>query len=299
MQSLDEVKARVSIEDLVRQTGQEPTYRRNLHCPFHEDSSPSLHIYQDGGWKCFGCGKHGDTLDWLGYALYGDQYDPASHLRDVIDHVGELGVKPLPTTTRAQVARPKVATRELGDLAASYHRSLTSAARAYWQGRGLEPETVARFGLGWDALSERYTIPAVYRGLCFGIKKRASKDGGEKYIQQAGSRVGLFNSDVLNTTDYCVICEGEIDCMTLDQAGLPAVSSTGGASTFRPQWARFFAHCKDVFVCFDNDDAGTNGALAVRALMPRARLVKVPDGYKDINEWALGGGNVGVLLGAA
>lgn len=295
MQSLDEVKARVSIEELVRQTGQEPTYRRNLHCPFHADSTPSLHIYEDGGWTCFGCGKHGDSLDFLGYLLFGDGYDPALHLRDVIDHVGALEIRPLPV--RAAIERPKVAARELGELAASYHRNLTNAARAYWQSRGLDAETITRFMLGWDAMSERYTIPATYRGLCFGIKKRASKPAGEKYIQQAGGRVGLFNSDVLNATDYCVICEGEIDCMTLDQEGVPAVSSTGGASTFRAHWARFFAHCKHVFVCFDNDEAGRLGALHVRGIMPRARLVAVPDGYKDINEWALAGGAVARLLG--
>lgn len=29
-------------------------------CPFHEDKDPSLVIFPDG-WKCFGCGEHGDA----------------------------------------------------------------------------------------------------------------------------------------------------------------------------------------------------------------------------------------------
>ncbi|NLU26380.1 MAG: hypothetical protein GXX00_04380 [Hungateiclostridium thermocellum] len=31
-------------------------------CPFHADRNPSLVIYRDG-FKCFGCGKHGDAID--------------------------------------------------------------------------------------------------------------------------------------------------------------------------------------------------------------------------------------------
>ncbi|MEO6248907.1 MAG: CHC2 zinc finger domain-containing protein [Sphingomicrobium sp.] len=35
-------------------------------CPFHEDRSPSLTIF-DGGqrYHCFGCGASGDVLDWM------------------------------------------------------------------------------------------------------------------------------------------------------------------------------------------------------------------------------------------
>jgi DNA polymerase bacteriophage-type len=33
-------------------------------CPFHDDSTPSLKIYDDH-YHCFGCGAHGDRIDWL------------------------------------------------------------------------------------------------------------------------------------------------------------------------------------------------------------------------------------------
>ena len=42
----------------------EPLVDGNLHCPFHADSTPSLHIYPDH-FHCFGCGAHGDHVDWL------------------------------------------------------------------------------------------------------------------------------------------------------------------------------------------------------------------------------------------
>jgi len=41
-------------------------------CPFHEDGTPSLHVYDDParGWACFGCGLGGTIID-MGAALYG------------------------------------------------------------------------------------------------------------------------------------------------------------------------------------------------------------------------------------
>ena len=35
-----------------------------IHCPFHDDLEPSLKIYDDH-YHCFGCGAHGNAVDWL------------------------------------------------------------------------------------------------------------------------------------------------------------------------------------------------------------------------------------------
>ena len=34
-------------------------------CPFHPDRSPSLVLYPDQTYHCFGCGQHGDVLDYV------------------------------------------------------------------------------------------------------------------------------------------------------------------------------------------------------------------------------------------
>lgn len=38
-------------------------------CPFHEDRDPSLYFFPDGGWRCFGCGAHGDAVDLVARVL--------------------------------------------------------------------------------------------------------------------------------------------------------------------------------------------------------------------------------------
>jgi CHC2 zinc finger/Toprim domain len=42
----------------------EPLVNDKVCCPFHDDSTPSCHIYSDH-FHCFGCGAHGDAIDWL------------------------------------------------------------------------------------------------------------------------------------------------------------------------------------------------------------------------------------------
>jgi len=36
-----------------------------VSCPFHEDRTPSLHVYETpaGGWYCFGCGRGTSVYD--------------------------------------------------------------------------------------------------------------------------------------------------------------------------------------------------------------------------------------------
>jgi hypothetical protein len=58
-----------------------------LHCLFHDDRSPSLHVYPDAGrgWYCFGCGRGGSIFD-LAALLSGRE----THGRDFIQLRREL-----------------------------------------------------------------------------------------------------------------------------------------------------------------------------------------------------------------
>jgi DNA primase len=40
--------------------------RQKINCPFHKERTPSLVIYRDGSFYCFGCAKHGsNAIDFL------------------------------------------------------------------------------------------------------------------------------------------------------------------------------------------------------------------------------------------
>lgn len=40
--------------------------RRNISCPFHEDKTPSFHVYEEGAnFRCYSCGSYGDAIDFF------------------------------------------------------------------------------------------------------------------------------------------------------------------------------------------------------------------------------------------
>ena len=266
-----------------RMTGQQ-IVKHKIKAPWRYEDTPSVHIYDDGSWWDYGAGIGGDVLDFVGYCIHGISYAPSVHFTEVVDMLGGLDIKPLPAqTTRPAPPKPKLTL----SMAAvhEWHDTMPAARRWYWTQRGLTDETIDRFLLGWDG--RRYTIPAVYRGIPFGVKRRQSDvDDGipAKYVSLTGSRVGIFNADTLWTAHEVVICEGEIDAMLLCQVGYNAVSSTGGAGTWKPEWAKFFAGVQRITILYDNDAAGRNGALKVRATLARARIATYPDGIKDAGE---------------
>jgi DNA polymerase family A/CHC2 zinc finger/Toprim domain len=59
-ETLERRLARIPLADLIG----EPPINGKIGCPFHEDDTPSLHVYRDH-YHCFGCGAHGGHLDWL------------------------------------------------------------------------------------------------------------------------------------------------------------------------------------------------------------------------------------------
>jgi DNA polymerase I-like protein with 3'-5' exonuclease and polymerase domains len=59
-ETLEQRLAAIPLADLI---GEQPVNGK-IVCPFHEDDTPSLHIYRDH-YHCFGCGAHGGHLDWL------------------------------------------------------------------------------------------------------------------------------------------------------------------------------------------------------------------------------------------
>ena len=65
---LEAIPPPVYVEQL---TGQRVGRSGKVRCPFHEDRTPSLHVYDDPGrgWFCFGCGRGGSIFD-LAAALW-------------------------------------------------------------------------------------------------------------------------------------------------------------------------------------------------------------------------------------
>lgn len=281
---IDAIKRANPLESVVeRMTGQR-IVKHKIRAPWRQDDTPSVHIYDDGKWHDFGTGMHGDVLDFVGHCIHGVSYRPEIHFTEVVDLLGGIDIAPLPAVTNKPKPPKPQLTLSMADVQ-TWHDTMPAQRRWYWQQRGLADKTIDRFLLGWDGA--RYTIPATYRNIVFGVKRRQSDiDDGvpAKYVSITGSRSGIFNADCLWTAHDVIICEGEIDAMLITQAGYNACTSTAGAGTWKPEWANLFAGVQRIYILYDNDAAGREGALKVRSTLARGRIVTYPDGVKDAGE---------------
>lgn len=111
---------------------------------------------------------------------------------------------------------------------------------------------------------------------------------GPKYTYDSGSSSSLFNVHTIAEVrgEPIFITEGELDAVLLNSFKLNAVSSTGGAGTFREDWVQYFVN-NDTYICFDRDEAGVRGALRVQALIPSAKIIFLPEmkGGKDVTDY--------------
>jgi DNA primase len=170
--------------------------------------------------------------------------------------------------------------RPAQELAAKYHGELPQRIRSYLNRRGIPDRTIDTFLLGWNG--SRITIPIFGRDADLVLFKLAKdpddQSSSPKMLTPPGASAELYGWDrVLAKPDRIIICEGEFDRLVLESRGFAAVTSTGGAGTFRAEWAEALKEIPGVYVCFDNDIPGRSGVARVARLIPHARVVCLPD----------------------
>lgn len=153
-QFLEELRRRVSITDVVGRRVR--LNRRGLQatglCPFHNEKSPSFHVYEgpdEPHYHCFGCGAHGDVITFV-METEGLQF------RDAVEKLaGEAGLEiPRDSPEARERAERQDTLAGVMELSARFFEAQLggSAGRAgleYLRGRGLTPDTIKRFRLGF------------------------------------------------------------------------------------------------------------------------------------------------------
>ena len=67
MNTAEEIRQRVTMQDVLVKYGMQTGRGGFLHCPFHSgDHTASLKVYNGGrGWHCYGCGRGGSVIDFV------------------------------------------------------------------------------------------------------------------------------------------------------------------------------------------------------------------------------------------
>jgi len=246
-------------------------------CPFHQEKTPSFSVSNDKGiYKCFGCGKTGDVIQFIMEHKSKSYYQAITFLAD--KYKIELDLK------------KKVYDRPVQRLT-----KLSETTIKYFESRGISNNTLLRFNVTesneWMPKAQKEVT-----AICFNyyrdeelinIKYRA-KDKDFKLAKNA--ELIFYNIDAIKDTTTAIIVEGEIDALTLYECGhYNVVSVPNGAGNnlqYLDNCYQYFENKTKVIIATDNDEPGNNicEELARRIGKEKCYKVLYPDDCKDIND---------------
>lgn len=118
------------------------------------------------------------------------------------------------------------------------------------------------------------------------IRFRRLDDSKPKYLTVAGDRPRLYNTmSLLKQSPIIAITEGEIDCVSAEACGIPAVG-VAGVQTWQKHFREPFLGYREVFVLADGDEPGLKFAEDVAQSLPNAKVIPSPPGM-DVNSFVL------------
>jgi len=152
--------------------------------------------------------------------------------------------------------------------------------------RGISNAIISESNLSWDGA--RIVIPICDPAGNFLFNKYRRDPASvesPKYTYDKGATSELYRAHLIHDAVTVIITEGELDALRLATLGYAAVSTTGGAGTFKNEWLPLLVG-KNVYVCYDNDEAGMKGAVKVLTKIP-AWLIMLPHEreVKDITDF--------------
>ena len=302
-------------------------------CPFHNEKTPSFHVHQDRGFfYCFGCQARGDVFDFVMRTRSLEFFEalhflgqragieveinaPRDRRRRDLFEINRIGAeffrthlkgKPLEYLQGRGLSADTISSFELGYAPKSWDDLLKFAVT-----KGVPEKDLLDAGLivenergrRYDRFRDRVMFPIRdYLGRTVGFSGRVIDDGSPKYLNTSETEVFkkaelLYGLDVskaaIRAKSECIVVEGYMDVIALQQVGLENVVATLG-TTLTPQQALQLSRLdvQRLFLAFDADEAGQRAVLTgLEQSVGRQFLVSaisIPAG-KDPADAVLGG----------
>lgn len=167
-------------------------------CPFHNEKTPSFYVTPSKGiYKCFGCGEAGTAV---GFLMKHENLSYVDALKYIARRYG-IEIQEEEESAEAIAARKRL---ESLMVVMEFARKFfidslqTEEGRthglAYCRSRGIEPETMAGFGLGWAPSGKRSFTDAA---LAAGYKEEYLIDTGMTIRYEDGRLVDRFRERVM------------------------------------------------------------------------------------------------------
>ena len=266
-------------------------------------------VYDEGTrWKCHACQEGGDLFDLIGIVEnIGEQKAQFERARELYG-TPDASEPPRPARTKKPAA-PKPEKKE--SLENTFRETAVrgyigrceanlegSEGERYLLGRGFTPEIMRLFRMGYDESWRKKREKVViipYPGQNYFIARLLSppeswdettgqKKTSGKYqkpkVSEAGAEPLFLYGSTEGTTLF--ITEGQLDAVSLVQAGATNVCAIGGGGQRKLEGI----HPARAVIVLDNDEAGENTGDRIREQIKGVPCITVhpPEGYKDSND---------------
>lgn len=259
----------------------------NVCCPFClHDSGYHLGISASGFATCFKCGWH--SIESTLHALLDCGYQTAKHLANMVAPNRKVSVEDTPQSTKFELpcsgrltdsnAKSPYVTY-MRDRLYKYHGdNYVGLLNAY-------DVRYTAFDYKDAMLAGRIVFPNTYHGKAVSWQARDALGIQRiKYITAPKDRELLFHKNFLwgidNVVyDKVIVCEGVMDALTV---GKGAVHTHG--VKFSKAQADELSSFREVYICYDTDEAGIDGAKRLASLIAHKTKVHIVTiSEKDLN----------------
>lgn len=262
-------------------------------CPSHSEgheSNPSCGVYvgddaaKDYGYAhCFTCGF---AKDFVGFVAECMDVSCADAKRWLISKYGvrqsEMALELDPIVLTKETKTERYLDESVLDNFQSWH--------PYMERRHISRETAKRFKLRYDPKSECIVFP-VYdeRGRLVMLTRRSVINKSFIIDKDKEKPVYLMDNIKKNGIKDAVLVESQINALTLESWGIPAIATFGCNITPKQMDIINRSGLTHLYVCYDGDDAGRRGTKKVLSMLSSDILadVVVMDRGKDVNDITL------------
>lgn len=308
---IEVLRERLPIEQVVEHYGLQMNQQRKILCNVTNEKTPSCAFTSNNKFYCYSCGAKGDVVDFI---MHQEQCDITAAIK-IGCQIAGIGDAQLSEAELAQIEERKAKRAEEKKKADEYLAKVIAlnqpiAAKYctqcaanieqtdYFAKRGITLETQRRFGLGYEPKKKVVIIPYGKDKTYFCTRSTEEKrfwkplsylrvlPNGEYDYQKTDWILGdepIFNAEVLFSEGIVVVCESQIDAISLCQAGMKACAIGGTCGLAKLEEVRDKIKSYLLFG-FDNDEAGQKAAQKATAIF-WSNIIKPLPPYKDWNEW--------------
>lgn len=305
------------LEDYLQQKGINTRKPFNCLNPAHNDNTPSMNYDRKRNKvHCFSCNADYDIIDLImidynlsdtaeafkrGYEMFGiyveqnhnknERYTHNTHNTHNTDNTYNTD-----NTHKSYASNPVKPSKDVGAYLDKCKQAYSKTS--YLQDRGISKEVSTLYNIGYDdnfyfvsndKSIENYNAPAIIIPTGEGSYIARCTDNTKPTRYNKRGTVKLFNIDVCEKSEPVVIVEGEIDALSIIEAGYNAVAL--GSTANAPKLAKYTEEHKTecVFIlALDNDNAGMEAQNTLSTSFDAQGIKYVVSNvygqYKDANE---------------